>query len=136
MTTPLEVETFRFHLTEELTEYFGDLAGWDARVRHAAEHAVLVRRDMGEHFHPFITCLESALNEEPARRDLPAARLSRQISERFGSEAGATKIDLGWAFEVGMSALFDPKEHHAFKLALLKAAKRTTPAETASSAVA
>ena len=136
MTTPLEVETFRFHLTEELMEYFGDLAGWDARVIHAAEHAVLVRRDMGEHFHPFITCLESALNEDSRWRALPASRLSRQISKRFGSEAGPTEIDLGWAFEVGLPALFDPKEHHAFKLALLKAAKRTTPAEMTSSAMA
>ncbi|MFG3311842.1 hypothetical protein ACGF0C_07760 [Streptomyces albidoflavus] len=135
MTTPLEVETFRFHLTEELTEYFGDLAGWDARVRHAAEHAVLVRRDMGEHFHIFLACLEDALNEDPRWRDLPASRLSRQITRRFGSEAPA-EIDLGWAFEFAMPALLGPKEHHAFKLAFLKAAKRTTPAEMTSSAVA
>ncbi|MFD5184058.1 hypothetical protein ACFWMQ_15880 [Streptomyces sp. NPDC058372] len=136
MTTPLDVETFRFHLTEELTEYFGDIARWDARLRHAAEHAVLVRRDMGEYFHTFVACLEGALNEEPARRDLPAARLSRQIIQRFGSEAGPAEIDLGWAFEAGLPALFDPKEHHAFKLALLKAAKRSTSAEVTPSAVA
>lgn len=123
MTTPLEVETFRFHLTRELIECFGNLGGWKARHRHAAEHAVLVRRDMGEYFYPFAACLKDALDPHPVRLALTASdRLARHLEHEFGDDVDRDEIDLGWSFEAGLAALLHPIEHYAFKLALLKAA--------------